>query len=104
MNILSVTFHVTDNQIKNWNQFLQSDLIYQIDKMTDVEKFILSEVETDLLTEGKNYNFLLIFENQQKKDNFINNFLVGISQLIALRFGENVMVFATHLNPLKIKF
>ena len=104
MSILSVTFHTVENQLENWNNFIQRDLVQMIDNLYDVEKYILSEVETKMLTEGKNTNLLLVFENQQKREEFVTTELLNISERIAQNFGENVMIFITNLNPLKQNF
>lgn len=104
MSILSVTFHTVESQLDNWNNFVQTELVQTIDNLQNVEKYILSEVETEMLTEGKNTNLLLVFENQQKREEFLTTELQSISERIALKFGENVMVFITNLNPLKQSF
>lgn len=104
MSILSVTFHTVESQLENWNNFIQRDLVQMIDNLYDVEKYILSEVETEMLTEGKNTNLLLVFENQQKREEFVTTELLNISERIDQNFGENVMIFITNLNPLKQNF
>ena len=104
MSILSVTFHTVENQLENWNNFIQRDLVQMIDNLYDVEKYILSEVETKMLTEGKNTNLLLVFENQQKREEFVTTELLNISERIFLKFGESVMIFKTDLNPIKQNF
>lgn len=104
MSILSVTFHTIESQLENWNNFLERDLVQMIDNLYDVEKYILSEVETEMLTEGKNTNLLLVFENQQKREEFISTELLNISERIFLKFGESVMIFKTDLNPIKQNF
>ena len=104
MSILSVTFHTVESQLENWNNFIQRDLVQMIDNLYDVEKYILSEVETEMLTEGKNTNLLLVFENQQKREKFLVTELLNISEIITQNFGENVMIFITNLNPLKQNF
>ena len=101
MSVLSVTFHTIESELKNWNNFLQTDLKELIEKPNKIEKFILSEVETEMLTEGKNTNLLIIFENQQKREEFLNKELVNISEKITQNFGENVMIFVTNLNPIQ---
>ena len=104
MSILSVTFHTVESQLENWNNFIQRDLVQMIDNLYDVEKYILSEVETEMLTEGKNTNLLLVFENQQKREEFVTTELLNISERIFLKFGESVMIFKTDLNPIKQNF
>jgi hypothetical protein len=78
-------------------------LIKIIENLYDAEKYILSEVETEMLTEGKNTNLLIVFENQQKREEFLSAELVNISERIAQKFGENVMIFVTKLNPFQQK-
>ena len=74
-----------------------------IENLYDAEKYILSEVETEMLTEGKNTNLLIVFENQQKREEFLSTELINISERIAQKFGENVMIFVTKLNPFQQK-
>ena len=103
MSVLSVTFHTIESQLQNWSGFVNKDLIKIIENLYDADKYILSEVETEMLTEGKNTNLLIIFENQQKREEFLSIELVNISERIAQKFGENVMIFVTKLNPFQQK-
>ena len=103
MSVLSVTFHTIESELQNWNNFVKTDLIKIIENLYDAEKYILSEVETEMLTEGKNTNLLIVFENQQKREEFLSTELVNISERIAQKFGENVMIFVTKLNPFQQK-
>ena len=103
MSVLSVTFHTIESELQNWSNFVKTDLIKIIENLYDAEKYILSEVETEMLTEGKNTNLLIIFENQQKREEFLSTELVNISERIAQKFGENVMIFVTKLNPFQQK-
>ena len=101
MSILSITFHTVEGQIENWNQYVDTELALMIENLYDVEKYILSEVKSEMLTEGKNTNLLLIFENDQKRKEFTETELLNISERIAARFGETVMIFITELNTKK---
>jgi hypothetical protein len=103
MSVLSVTFHTIESELQNWSNFVKTDLIKIIENLYDAEKYILSEVETEMLTEGKNTNLLIVFENQQKREEFLSAELVNISERIAQKFGENVMIFVTKLNPFQQK-
>lgn len=103
MSVLSVTFHTIESELQNWSNFVKTDLIKIIKNLYDAEKYILSEVETEMLTEGKNTNLLIVFENQQKREEFLSAELVNISERIAQKFGENVMIFVTKLNPFQQK-
>ena len=101
MSILSITFHTVESQIENWNQCTDTELALMIDNLYDVEKYILSEVKSEMLTEGKNTNLLLIFDNDQKRKEFTETELLNISERIAANFGETVMIFITELNTKK---
>ena len=103
MSVLSVTFHTIESELQNWSDFVKTDLIKIIEDLYDAEKYILSEVETEMLTEGKNTNLLIVFENQQKREEFLSTELVNISERIEQKFGGNVMIFVTHLNPIQQK-
>ena len=103
MSVLSVTLHTIESELQNWSNFVKTDLIKIIENLYDAEKYILSEVETEMLTEGKNTNLLIVFENQQKREEFLSTELVNISERIAQKFGENVMIFVTKLNPFQQK-
>lgn len=103
MSVLSVTFHTIESELQNWSNFVKTDLKKIIENLYDAEKYILSEVETEMLTEGKNTNLLIVFENQQKREEFLSTELVNISERIAQKFGENVMIFVTKLNPFQQK-
>ena len=101
MSVLSITFHTVESELSNWEQYVDTELIELVENLYDVEKYILSEVKSEMLTEGKNTNLLLIFDNDQKRKEFTETELLNISERIAARFGETVMVFITELNTKK---
>ena len=104
MSFLSLTFHHTESINKEWENYLGNDLHQMIENLMDVEKYILSEVQSDMINEGKNTNLLLVFDNEEKRDDFIEIELKNITERIESKFGENVMVFTTFLNPKKSRF
>ena len=95
MSVLSITFHTVESELSNWEQYVDTELIELVENLYDVEKYILSQVETEMLTEGKNTNLLLIFDNDQKRKEFTETELLNISERIAANFGETVMIFIT---------
>ena len=104
MSVLSITFHTVESELSNWEQYVDTELILLVENLYDVEKYILSEVETEMLTEGKNTNLLLVFENDAKRQEFTETELLNISERIGNRFGEKVMIFITQLNTKKSRF
>ena len=104
MSFLSLTFHNTESINKEWENYLGNDLHQMIENLMDVEKYILSEVQSDMINEGKNTILLLVFDNEEKRDDFIEIELKNITERIESKFGENVMVFTTFLNPKKSRF
>ncbi|MFT3919815.1 DUF4286 family protein [Cloacibacterium sp.] len=104
MSVLSITFHTVESELSNWEQYVDTELIKLVENLYDVEKYILSEVETEMLTEGKNTNLLLVFENDAKRQEFTETELLNISEKIGKQFGETVMIFITQLNTKKSRF
>ena len=104
MSVLSITFHTVESELSNWEQYVDTELIMLVENLYDVEKYILSEVETEMLTEGKNTNLLLVFENDAKRQEFTETELLNISEKIGNQFGETVMIFITQLNTKKSRF
>ena len=104
MSVLSITFHTTESISKEWDLYLESDLHQMVENLMDAEKYILSEVESEMISEGKNTNLLLIFENEEKRQDFVEIELTNITERIEKAFGENVMIFKTQLNPKKSRF
>ena len=104
MSVLSLTFHSTSNISSSWDHYTENTLFEMIENLMDVEKYILSEVQSDMINEGKNTNLLLVFDNEEKRDDFIEIELKNITERIESKFGENVMVFTTFLNPKKSRF
>ena len=104
MSVLSITFHTTESISKEWDLYLESDLHQMVENLIDAEKYIFSEVESEMISEGKNTNLLLIFENEEKRQDFIEIELTNITERIEKKFGESVMVFKTQLNPKKSRF
>ncbi len=104
MSVLSITFHTVESELSNWEQYVDTELIKLVENLYDVEKYILSEVETEMLTEGKNTNLLLVFENDAKRQEFTETELLNISEKIGNQFGETVMIFITQLDTKKSRF
>ena len=104
MSVLSITFHTVESELSNWEQYVDTELIELVENLYDVEKYILSQVETEMLTEGKNTNLLLVFENDAKRQEFTETELLNISEKIGNLFGETVMIFITQLNTKKSRF
>jgi hypothetical protein len=104
MSVLSITFHTVESELSNWEQYVDTELIKLVENLYNVEKYILSEVETEMLTEGKNTNLLLVFENDAKRQEFTETELLNISEKIGNQFGETVMIFITQLNTKKSRF
>lgn len=104
MSVLSITFHTTESISKEWDNYLESDLHAMVENLIDAEKYILSEIESEMISEGKNTNLLLIFENEEKRQDFVEIELTNITERILKEFGQNVMIFKTYLNPKNSRF
>lgn len=104
MSVLSITFHCTKNNIEEWENYIDETLILMTENLMDVNKYILSEVYSDYIEDGKNYNLLLVFDNDELRDDFIKSELVNIAERIDKRFGQEIMIFNTFLNPKKTRF
>ncbi len=103
MSVISITFHTVESENQQWDFFIENDLPQLIDNLFEVEKYILSEVDSEMIMEGKNTNMLLVFQDEEKREDFRQIELQNITEIVEKKFGENVMVFTTLLNPLKIK-
>ncbi|WP_090078779.1 DUF4286 family protein [Halpernia frigidisoli] len=103
MSLLSITFHTPEHLFEQWENFQNNSLENLIDNLIQVEKFILSEVESDMLQEGKNTNLLLIFEDETLREEFVKSEFENITHHIHKEFGEEIMVFMTYLNPKKTR-
>ena len=104
MSLLSLTFHTTENVSQEWEIYMENELHEMVENLIDVEKFILSEVESEMISEGKNTNLLLIFDDEEKRQDFLEIELLNLTERIESAFGENVMIFKTFLNPKKSRF
>ena len=104
MSVLSITFHCTKNNIGEWENYVDETLILMTENLMDVDKYILSEVHSEFIEDGKNYNLLLIFENEEKREEFMESEMVNISDIIEKKFGQEIMIFNTFLNPKKTRF
>lgn len=104
MSVLSLTFHTTENISKEWENYMEKELHQMVENLIDVEKYILSEVESEMINEGKNTNLLLVFDNDEKRQDFVEIELINITDRIEGTFGENVMIFQTLLNPKNSRF
>ncbi|MCJ7932066.1 MAG: DUF4286 family protein [Chryseobacterium sp.] len=104
MSVLSITFHCTKPNLEEWENYIDETLVLMTENLMDVNKYILSEVHSDYIEEGKNYNLLLIFDNDDLREDFIKSELLNITERIEKKFGQEVMIFNTFLNPKKSRF
>ena len=104
MSVLSITFHCTKNNLEEWENYIDETLILMAENLLDVNKYILSEVHSDYIDEGKNYNLLLVFDNDGLREDFVQSELKNIAERVEARFGTEVMIFNTFLNPRKTRF
>ncbi|WES99068.1 DUF4286 family protein [Chryseobacterium arthrosphaerae] len=103
MSVLSITFHCTKNNLEEWENYIDETLILMTENLMDVNKYILSEVHSDYIDEGKNYNLLLVFDNDDLRNDFLESELKNIAERIETKFGQEVLIFDTLLNPKKSK-
>ncbi|MDR7779384.1 DUF4286 family protein [Riemerella anatipestifer] len=99
MSILSLTFHCEQGSISEWKTYFNESIISHCKKSKNLKHYIASEVETERLQEGTNFNLLLIFETTEDRTIFIKNELPNITMEVEKIFGDRVLVFATLLNP-----
>jgi len=104
MSLLSLTFHCTQNHLENWEKYMNETLSLMAENLMEVDKYVLSEVQSNMVNEGKNYNLLLFFDNEELREQFLENELLNIQERIEKEFAENVMIFQTFLNPKKARF
>ncbi|MDR6404398.1 MULTISPECIES: DUF4286 family protein [Chryseobacterium] len=104
MSVLSITFHCTKNNLDEWENYIDETLVLMTENLMDVDKYILSEVHSDYIEDGKNYNLLLMFDNDDLREDFVKSELENITDRIEMKFGQEVMIFNTFLNPKKSRF
>ncbi|ALR30436.1 hypothetical protein ATE47_07805 [Chryseobacterium sp. IHB B 17019] len=104
MSVLSITFHCTKNNPDEWENYIDETLVLMTENLMDVDKYILSEVHSDYIEDGKNYNLLLMFDNDDLREDFVKSELENITDRIEMKFGQEVMIFNTFLNPKKSRF
>ncbi|MEC3876355.1 DUF4286 family protein [Chryseobacterium salviniae] len=104
MSVLSITFHCTKNSLEEWENYIDGTLVLMTENLMDVNKYILSEVHSDYIDEGKNYNLLLVFDNDDLREDFVQSELQNITERVEAKFGTEVMIFNTLLNPKKTRF
>lgn len=104
MSILSITFHTTENRIEEWDDYCVNELHTMIENLMDVDKYILSEVHSDMVNEGRNTNLLLVFANSDLRSDFLLSELPNIEERVMKNFGQEVMIFPTMLNPKRLRF
>lgn len=99
MAILSITFHTDETKIEQWNGYVQNELIPQIKKIK--KEYILSEVQTEMISEGKNTNLLIFCKDNEDRILFLEQHFPLISKNILHKFQENILIFKTFLNTIK---
>lgn len=99
MSILSLTFHCTEPFLEKWEVFFTENLPKLVENHINTEKYILSEVHTEMIQEGKNYNLLIFFKDNDQRQYFLDTEYHHIQGDILREFGQEVMDFVTLLNP-----
>ena len=98
MSLLSITFHTIEQQFSAWEDYTEEHLYPIIETFKGVQKYILSDVVTEMLTEGKNTNLLLEFKDENQRMRFLESELPYLHEHITGKFGDTVMIFITQLN------
>ncbi|PIE50657.1 MAG: hypothetical protein CSA38_02505 [Flavobacteriales bacterium] len=101
MTALSITFHCTAPQLENWEKYLHNEFLSNIKKMEHIQRYIFSEVYSEMIEEGKNYNLLVLFDNEENRAIFMEEKLGLMAGKITDIFANEVMIFPTLLNPIK---
>ncbi|SHJ93235.1 DUF4286 family protein [Epilithonimonas mollis] len=104
MSILSITFHTTENRIQDWDEYMENELHQMIENLIDVDKYVLSDVYSEMINEGKNTNLFLWFDSDRLRNEFMENEMLNIEEIILQKFGSEVMIFPTFLDPKKKRF
>ena len=99
MSILSLTFHCTENAFAQWQEYTENELLNLVENLLDVDQYIVSEVESEMIREGNNTNLLLFFSTETLRRDFLESELLNIEERITKIFGTEVMIFSTLLNP-----
>ncbi len=102
-SVLSLTFHCQAHRLNEWEKYVDEKLTLLADNLMDADQYYLSEVHSDMINEGKNYNLLLMFANEDLRADFLESELKNIEERIAAEFGQDIMIFQTSLNPIKIR-
>ena len=100
MSLLSLTFHTEQKTVETFDAYCKNELKQMIENLMQVEKYYFSEVASTYIENGKNYNLLLIFDDEVLRSEFITNELQNIKDHLAKSFCEKVMIFQTELDLL----
>lgn len=100
MSLLSLTFHTDQKNLESFDVYAKNDLKQMIENLIQVEKYYFSEVKSEYINEGKNYNLLLVFDDENLRSEFIVNELQNIQEHISITFGASVLIFQTELDLL----
>lgn len=104
MTVVSLTFNTQNYHHEEWENYLGKDLPEMIENLLDVDRYILADVESEMISEGRNTSLLLFFDDEEKRKDFLGIELKNISERIEDKFGDDVMIFQTLLNPRKSNF
>lgn len=100
MAILSVSFHATPEKIEDWKVYLQGSVMPWAKNFCGEKRVLLSEIETEVVAEGKNYNLLLFFDNATLRNHFFDEKIALLIKDITATFGNEVVVFPSKLNQI----
>lgn len=99
MYLLSITFHVPYNLAESWGNFRKNILRTWID-LQEIP-YHLTEIESEMVTEGKNTNLILFFENSESRELFFEKKIIKIESTVEGQFSDQVMLFVSKLNPIE---
>ena len=78
MSVLSLTFHSTESITDDWENYMENHLHQMVENLIDVEKYILSEVESEMVNEGKNTNLFVGFDNGELRSQVMESELLTL--------------------------
>jgi len=105
MNILSLTFHVEQNIITLWKDFMQQEVIKFAENTDQESKYILSKVANNYQEEGENYNIILVFNSEIDRNTFISEKLPMLNKTVQASFpNQEVIIFMTNLDVISQNF
>ena len=94
--IYNTSYIVNDNSVEFWLEFMQQEYIAPIKKLDLCDDILFTKVSIDQ-DGGKTYSLQLVFDSDSSLENFLENHIARLDEILIARFQNHYLCFSSVL-------